>query len=320
MAKLYSLLKADEKQARRLAIKDLKANGYEPVVEKDFIYAAGTVPVLLIAHYDTVPKPPKYIQNKGGILSAKKGLGADDRAGMYAILELIQKHHVHVLFTGGEEIGGIGAEAFTCSGIKPEVNYIIQLDRRGENDAVYYELDNPEFEEFITSHGWQTTIGTFTDICIVAPYLGVAAVNLSIGYQNEHHPNETLDLNVMNKNIARVPELLDGEKYEWKEVKYSYRSLYGYGYGYGYDWDSWESYGYYGRKDRYDDQQYLIEFVKGDDKDGLTDCELVEAMSYTEAIGCFLMSHPDLTYNHVLDCYSEDDLEEIGVCPQEAAQ
>lgn len=302
---LYTLLKADEKQARKIITKILKENGYEPVVAKDFIYAEGSIPVLLVAHYDTVPTPPKYIKNTKGVLSAKHGLGADDRAGIYAILETIVKHHCHVLFTGGEEMGGIGAKAFTKSGISPDVNYCIQLDRRGSNDAVYYDGANEEFEEFITSHGWETETGSFTDICILCPYLEVSGVNLSIGYQNEHRDEETLDTAVMNANIKRIPELLDGEKFEWIEAEYDwgypswYRGTY---YGGGWDdWDDWDN--SYSVRKKYEEKIYLVTFYN---EDGEKDADESIGVDYFSAVGYFLMNHTTLTFEHIISIRADE--------------
>lgn len=303
---LYTLLKADEKQVRKIVTKSLKENGYSPIIHDDFIYAEGTVPVLLIAHYDTYADSPRFIHNNKGVLSGRKSgkphqLGADDRAGIYAILETIPKHHCHVLFTGGEEHGGIGATAFTKSGIKPDVNYCLQFDRRGTNDAVYYWTENPEFEKFIESHGWEKAEGSFTDICEVCPYLGVMGVNLSIGYVNEHTTSEVLDTEVMNTNIKRIPELLDGEKYEYMEMEWNYPSWYRgtfYG-GYDYDYDSYyrSSYSY----------EYYIEFI-GDE--GEEDADIVVADNYEEAIGLFLIRYSNLTYKHIISCINLDVTEE----------
>lgn len=285
--KLFSILKANEAQARRLILKELNANGYEPTVTDDFIYAEGTIPVLLVAHYDTVlDRPPRFIEQKDGVLSGRNGLGADDRAGVYAICEIIKNHHCHVLFTGGEEIGCVGAKAFTQSGLKPEVNYIIELDRRGDNDAVYYEGGNEEFEAFITEHGWKTAYGTFTDICELAPYIGTAAVNLSIGYQNEHRPNESLDTRVLNENIKRVPLLLDGGFFEWVE-----------------SYDPW----FWGTRGNlsWDDDAFVIYYSP----DGVKVYESRMTSAYTEeeAVGLFLMCHPTLCYNSIIEvtrqCY-----------------
>lgn len=285
---IYKLLRATQTQARELAIQELKKNGYTPKVFKDFIYAEGSVPVLLVAHYDTVLKePPKKIKNTDGVLSSPVGLGADDRAGMYAILEIVKKHHCHVLFTGGEEVGGIGARAFKMSNLKPNVNYIIELDRRGSNDAVYYEGANEEFEDFITSHGWKTASGTFTDICVLAPYLGVAAVNLSIGYSYEHQKKETLDTKVLEKNIKRVQELLSEEtKFEWIEAPYRYDSMASY----------WE------RNDERDLDLYIIEYkIKGTLR-----ADYGYGRSSNEALGDFFTCHPDLCFKDVVDFYNED--------------
>ncbi len=301
---LYTLLKADEKQVRKIITKSLLENGYRPVITKDFIYAAGTIPVLLIAHYDTFADSPRFIKNDKGILSGLVGnkphqLGADDRAGIYAILETIPKHHCHVLFTGGEERGGIGATAFTNSGIKPEVNYCLQFDRRGSNDAVYYDSDNPDFEDFITSHGWETATGSFTDICEVCPYLGVMGVNLSIGYKNEHTTSETLDTKVMNENIKRIPELLEGDKFEYIEREYLF------------DWDDWDypswyrgtyygdGWDYVGVDDAKGDGKYLITFYDEEYTEGE---EVIDATGYFSAVGLFLFNYQFLTYSHIISC------------------
>lgn len=289
---IYKLLRASEKDARSIAIKELTANGYYPTITDDFIYAEGSVPVLLIAHYDTVLKePPKKIHKKGSVLTAPNGLGADDRAGMYAILQIVRKHHCHVLFTGGEEHGGAGADAFTRSKIMPKVNFCVELDRRGTNDAVYYEGGNEEFEEYVTSKGWKTAQGTFTDICIVAPYIGVAAVNLSIGYQNEHRKDESLDLDALEKIIKRVPSLFETDKkFEWVDAPRSfYRDYYGDYYGYGYG---------YGDYPEYDEEYYVIEYT---DKSKRRRMDLASGRSEYEALGMFFVDHPDVCYSDITE-------------------
>ena len=331
MANLLTLLKASEKQVRKIATKELCANGYKPIVHEQYIYAEGSVPVLLVAHYDTVlAKPPTSIRISNGWLSAKKGLGADDRAGVYAILEIIRKHHCYVLFTGGEEKGCIGAEAFTKSGIKPDVNYIIELDRKGDNDAVYYDGANDKFEDFITSHGWKTAYGSFTDICTLAPYIGVAAVNLSIGYYDQHTPNETLDTNAMNKIIGRVPALFEGERYEWGEDKFS--RYYG-GY-YGGKYDDYYDYALYGSKAERKasfDEAYDMGFTDGYDaavEDMLNEPAHFQVTWHTKggtkvttvlqpttskaaALYEFMRSHANLCWN---------DIDSIEVCPDTKAK
>lgn len=286
MANLLTLIKATEKQVRKLINKELVANGYTPILGSEFIYAEGTIPVLLVAHYDTVLETqPRFINCKDGVLSAKKGLGADDRAGVYALLELSKKHHCHLLFTGGEEVGCIGARAFTKSGIKPEVNYVIELDRRGTNDAIYYDGESEEFTAFIDSFGWKTAHGSCTDICTLCPYLDVMGVNLSIGYENEHRSTETLDTAVMNKNIARVAKMFDGKRFEWHESVFDDWSWY-WGHNFGYEYDDG------------DGDLWCVEYI---DDDGETKHTYVAGWSELEAIGAFLMHEQWLSYANILD-------------------
>lgn len=195
--------------------KDLAAElmglGRSPIIRKGFLYAEGDVPVLLIAHLDTVHKQlPSVVCSSpdSRILMAPEGVGGDDRAGVYIVLELLKKFKCHVLFCEDEEIGGIGAQLFVESGISPIVNYIVELDRRGKDDAVFYGCDNPEFTQFICSYGFREEYGSFSDISVIAPALGIAAVNLSSGYYCAHTRHEYIDMVHVRQIICRVSNLL----------------------------------------------------------------------------------------------------------------
>ena len=169
--RLDTILRKTQAELKAALIPELKSLGYSVRVSKGFIYARGTLPVLLFAHLDTVHKEPVRricTSNDGNILMSPEGIGGDDRAGVYMILQLLQKHHCHVLFCEDEESGGQGALAFVNSGIKPSVNYILELDRRGEKDAVFYSCNNPEFTDFVCSFGFEEEFGSFSDISIIA--------------------------------------------------------------------------------------------------------------------------------------------------------
>jgi len=66
------------------------------------------IPVLLFAHLDTKQKEdeaPKHIlfDPDYRVMWTPETLGADDRAGVYAVLKLIEQRNCSVLFTTGEE-------------------------------------------------------------------------------------------------------------------------------------------------------------------------------------------------------------------------
>ena len=193
---------------------ELIENGYAVQKHSGFLYAEGTAPVLLVAHLDTVHRTqPETIcySADGAVMMSPQGIGGDDRAGVYMILRLIQHTHCHVLFCEDEETGGHGAQAFIKSGINPDVNYIAELDRMGNNDAVFYQCRNRQFERHISSFGFQTAFGSFSDISILAPKLDLAAVNLSTGYYNAHRVNEFVRLDEVEKLIDRVEKLLQAK-------------------------------------------------------------------------------------------------------------
>ena len=162
----------------------LSINKFPQTVTKDYIYAQGDIPVMLIAHLDTVHKAPPteiYYSKDLTTLISPTGIGGDDRAGVFIIMELILKgFRPHILFTCDEEIGGLGAQNFVedFRDNKLELKYILEFDRKGFDDCVFYDCDNKDFIKYITSFGFTEQYGTFSDISIIAPPLSVAAVNL----------------------------------------------------------------------------------------------------------------------------------------------
>lgn len=191
-------------------------NNYEKVVHTDdYLFAEGTLPVCLVAHLDTVFKQPPaeiFYDAEQKVMWSPQGLGADDRAGVYAILNIISAgYKPSIVFTTNEELGGLGA--FKLIEDYPECPFenlkaIIELDRRGEKDSVFYECDNPEFEGYVYNFDFYPNTGTFSDISIIAPEWGVAAVNVSVGYQDEHTYTERLYIHHLEATIEKIKKFL----------------------------------------------------------------------------------------------------------------
>lgn len=221
---------------------------------KGFIYHKGTLPILLVAHMDTVHKDlPRRIRGRK-VISSPQGIGGDDRCGIYAILEILKKYDCHAVFTEDEEIGCVGAGYFAKSKlakrIKNKMLFAIEIDRKGNNDAVFYECDNKDFTEFVTKEYWKKDGGSFTDICEICPSINCAGVNLSSGYYNQHTKWETINLKELDTIISEIQKLIerglkDNNRYEYVEREYIYDFYCSKNYGTYID-DYYEyKYGYY---------------------------------------------------------------------------
>lgn len=188
---------------------------YPKVIEtKDYIYAEGTIPIALVAHMDTVFKnPPEeiFFDPKHNVMWSPQGLGADDRAGVFGIVQIIRSGLLpHVIFTTDEERGALGAMQLAKLDCPfNNIKYLIQLDRRGSDDCVFYECDNKEFVDYIEDFGFSLNYGSFSDISELCPAWGVAGVNLSIGYRDEHSECEVLFVGQMLATIAKVKKMLN---------------------------------------------------------------------------------------------------------------
>lgn len=244
------LLACNQYTLKSMLAKFLSYN-YDTVVEREaYLYAEGNIPICLVAHLDTVHKTPPvdlYYDKAQEVMWSPQGIGADDRAGVFIIMQIIKHgYHPHIIFTTDEEIGCIGASLLAREMDKcpfKECHFIIELDRRGHHDCVFYDFEGKEFEKLIQSYGFKMAIGSYSDICEIAPQWETAAVNLSVGYESEHTLTEILHTDWMYDTLSKVENILKDARegktkhYEFKYGRYSgiYRASY-----YNYiDDDSW---------------------------------------------------------------------------------
>lgn len=213
--KLFKSLAGLSQKSLKGTMSDFLKRKYPKVeIAKEWIMAEGDIPVAVVAHLDTVFKVPAtdiFYDKEQGVMWSRQGLGADDRAGVFAILKIIQAGlRPTVIFTTDEELGCLGADAFIKAvPDAPEgLKYVIQLDRRGEVDCVFYDCDNKKFENYVESFGFITNFGSFSDISVICPCWGIAGVNLSVGYEGEHHETEILRTGPLMATIAKVKKML----------------------------------------------------------------------------------------------------------------
>lgn len=299
MKRFEEICRMSQSQLKTYLTKYLNSKYNEVTSSDGFIYANGTFPVLLVAHMDTVHKEQVrqiVYADKLNKISSPQGIGGDDRCGIHMIMQIIKDYNCSVLFTEDEEIGCIGASKFVKALRKKEieiakVNYMIELDRKGEKDAVFYECDNPEFEQFILlDDDWKFANGSYTDIVELEPEIGVAGVNLSCGYYNAHTIDEYVIMSEMKENINKVKKLLartDQDK-EFEFIQ-AYNGCYGYGYGY-------DDYGY----------ELKAYYITAKTKSGRYIEEEFYAISEAEAIGLFMENYPNICYNDLVDVFCEE--------------
>jgi len=213
---------------------------------KNFLFCEGEEPVMVVAHLDTVfedfLKPSStnstndfyqttielkkiYHDQVQGVMWSPDGLGADDRVGVFMILSLVRAGaRPSILFTTDEESGSASGYDFALQykhkfqnyGIK----YLMELDRSGVNDCVFYKCDNPDFTKYIEGYGFKTGTGSFTDISVICPIIKTAGVNLSVGYWNEHSKTEMIDLFTMSKNFDIIYKMIKNSKKIKKVYKF----------------------------------------------------------------------------------------------------
>lgn len=218
------ILRKSQEELKETLTNFIKAKGYKPVIGDGFLYAMGDIPILLVAHMDTVhrSKPTEiYCDEEQKVIWSPQGIGGDDRCGVYIIMRLLEAgYKPYVLFLEDEEIGCVGAKKCTKVLKAPKVKFIIEVDRRGSDDCVFYDCFNPDFTKYIESFGFEYATGTYSDICELSFDWGIASVNLSAGYYNEHTFYEYIKLDDMEKTFNRITEILKDDEFNFTYFEY----------------------------------------------------------------------------------------------------
>ena len=195
---------------------------------RHFIYARGNINIVLVAHLDTVFQTSRanmniYYDKEQKTMWSPQGLGTDDRAGVFTIMSLLRDTRLrpHIIFTTNEETDLSGACYAAQFGLTP--NFVIELDRQGRGESVFYDCDNKKFEEYINSFGFHTCIGSYTDISILCPAWKCAGVNLAVGYYYEHSYCEMWNYDDWEFTYDRLIKILkdysESRKFEYIPVK-----------------------------------------------------------------------------------------------------
>ncbi len=183
------------------------------------------IPVL-IAHTDLHPSlkhPTKdNLEYENGTFTSPTGLGADDRAGIFAITQLLPHMSYMpfaVLFPDEEEIGLKGTYAFTRTKDFTEVDnhasMYISIDRRrnknGKASLATYGSNNDKLNKRVSKLLEREIIkGSSTDCKAMstASTNKVPCFNLSCGYDNEHTKNEILYFSELKDTVLDLFTLL----------------------------------------------------------------------------------------------------------------
>lgn len=185
--------------------------------------------ILLSAHMDTYERieEDREIIEEATILRSSKGiLGADDRAGIAIILEVLSRVHqtnfngtIKFAFTVEEEIGLLGAKGIDTDFIE-DVERAIVVDRRGTRDIVtsswgIIPFCNEDYGQLFEKAGqlagmpdWKVTEGGSSDARVFAE-MGIQSVNLSAGYGNEHTDGEFVDYRATYDTIRLLESVLN---------------------------------------------------------------------------------------------------------------
>lgn len=174
----------------------------------------------LVCHTDTVfdikPYRRTIFRYKNCLYSNSdgNGLGADDRAGCYILLETMKTYPNKFIFCffDEEESGCKGSSSFDATMIVHLISLWIGFDRKGSKNIATYSYNNKSLMKQIKNKlfpDYKIVGGTSTDVTNLSQQTDIACINFSVGYYNEHTPKEKLNLKELIKVFSVFPILIN---------------------------------------------------------------------------------------------------------------
>lgn len=208
----------------------------------------GDAPIVWSCHTDTAHERggKQLLSFANGIVKQSDPksdcLGADCTAGVWLMVQMIRaKRPGLYIFHRAEEIGGIGSSfiAEDTPGLLAGILYAVAFDRRGTSSIITHQAGGRccseafagSFSKALGMAHRADSGGSFTDTANYTGLIGECS-NLSVGYENEHRPSESLDTVYLERLCAallqldcaalvseRVPGAIDEEEFgDWPNV------------------------------------------------------------------------------------------------------
>jgi len=174
---------------------------------RHLIFQDNQADILAVGHIDTVTDfASKTSEDRTQAMNLARykqcGPQLDDRLGVWALLSVLPDYmNFDLLLTDDEEHGRSTAAEFET---KKEYNWLFELDRRGE-DVVLYQYGSKKWNKALDTAGFKRAHGSFSDIGYL-DHLGVQAVNVGIGYHNEHTMKCDWDMDETRRQLNRLLE------------------------------------------------------------------------------------------------------------------
>ena len=198
---------------------------------------------ILSAHLDQVEtngKAVHFAQDDKGIIKAwnekwqRTSLGADDKNGVWIILQLIKKYpNLNYIISSGEERGCIGINHLDKENVLAEnisdKQFCIVLDRRGGTDVLsgggastYCKTLAQDICNYLGDDRLTVTTGSLSDTATICKYC--ESVNMSVAYDSPHTAKETTDFNRLNDILNYVDRLVSGDFIHYSTKPSVYRT------------------------------------------------------------------------------------------------
>lgn len=197
----------------------------------------------IVAHMDSVHPITSDLSviEHGGVYTGfnlltmqQKGIGGDDKVGIYIALRCLEKYdNIKLAFFVNEEQGCIGSAEADMTFFE-DCRFVLQADRRGNKDFVTNasgtKLSSKKFKktvkEYLGWHGYDFSDGMMTDVMQLKQNgLAVACANVSCGYYRPHSDDEYVVVHEVENCLGLFESIIENmtEVYEHRPERTDYK-------------------------------------------------------------------------------------------------
>jgi len=188
---------------------------------------------LLCAHMDQIYTGTlkSITYSEDFIFGENCSIGADDKNGVWILLNLIKKFrdNVSFIFSTCEEIGGNVGKLLNKMTLKTldTIKYCLIFDRMDTNHIIgkwnsYCEEDfQDDIEKVGQQFGYKPDMGVFSDADVIVDKAEIPCVNLSCGYYSHHTVNEFTVFSELQTALEFGIEILNSLTDKYDRVKYT---------------------------------------------------------------------------------------------------
>lgn len=187
--------------------KELFRQGYNVIHGNGYYFAEGSIPVLLIAHINSIhEEQPIEICKSENFWMAPEGIGGENRCGIYALLQIVRHYHCHILLLNDKINNNITS---LLNGLSEDfyIAFAIDLALEGKNECLIHRCTDVMIRSALKERGYELTPSAA--ILEFPKNLKLTYISISTGFYDSYLQSERICIDDVWHSVRTIERILD---------------------------------------------------------------------------------------------------------------